>query len=118
MDRIVDLDCATMTVHRTTLWIKKSGTKRYIHALPHSHQKKCWVDGNVDKLAVTVYGREQIICGISGASGKIASTASHKIDALLLIGTERHQKVAKVVNTVTSIHSIVQENHCLGIWLR
>ena len=52
------------------------------------------------------------------ASGKIASTASHKIDALLLIGTERHQKVAKVVNTVITIHSIVQENHCLGVWLR
>jgi hypothetical protein len=64
MDRIVDLDCATMTVHRTTLWIKKSGTKRCIHALPHSHQKKGWVDGNVDKLAVTVYGREQRITAL------------------------------------------------------
>ncbi len=73
MDRIVDLDCATMTVHRT-LWIKKSGTKRCIRALPHSHQKKGWVKGNVDKLVVTIYGREQIICSISGASGKIART--------------------------------------------
>jgi hypothetical protein len=40
------------------------------------------------------------------------------MDALLLIGTERHQKVAKVVNTVTTIHSIVAQNHRLGIWLR
>ena len=76
MSRIIDYSDTAMTT--TRMLSLKIGTKRVDHTLPHSHKKKRRIKWNVDKLMLTVDGRKQILCQVSGTGGKCASMSSQQ----------------------------------------